>query len=144
MIAIGYPVERHPGWRRCIGGLSIFLYYDGWMRIALVVLQSLPFYAEASNASGSCFNGESFTSALRRWSALSSPQAFCLSEELPASLAKLIAAFRSRSSTWPQSSQRNVRSASVRSSSTEPLHEQVFDGGSHRLAISTRQPYHVA
>src|SRR5262249_38577329 len=108
------------------------------------VLHNLPLYAEASNAFGSCFNGDSFTSAARRWPARSPPQAFCLSEELPASLLKLTAAFRSRSSDWPQSSQQNMRSASVRSSSTQPQPEQVFDEGSHRLATSTWQPDHAA
>jgi hypothetical protein len=52
------------------------------------VLQNLPSAPEGLSVSGSCFIGDSFTSAARRWPALSSPQAFILSGELPASLAR--------------------------------------------------------
>src|SRR5262245_5382647 len=97
---------------------------------------------------GSCFSEASFTATLRPRPALASPQAFRLSEDLPASLLKLIAAFRSRSKTRPQATrgfrQRNVRSASVTSSSTQPHPEQVLLDGSHRSASITRLPYQAA
>src|SRR5262249_15403904 len=96
------------------------------------------------NVFGSCFTDESCTRAARLWPALSSPQAFWPSEELPASLLKLIAAFRSRSSTRPQVSQWYVRSLRRSLSSTQPQREQVFEVGSQRLATMTRQPYQAA
>ena len=43
---------------------------------------------------GSCFTEDSFTGAFRPRPVLSPLQAFCLSEELPASFAKLTAALR--------------------------------------------------
>src|SRR5258708_29852983 len=112
----------------------------------LTVLQTLPWYAEAGHVFGSCFTEGSFTPAQRLSPALPSPQAFCLSAELPASLLKLIAAFRSRSMTSPQSGRAGfrhttVRSASVRLSSTHPQHEQVREEANQRSATSTRQPY---
>ena len=45
------------------------------------VLQNLPFYAEASNVSGSCFTAASCTRGLRFVPELVTPQAFRLSEE---------------------------------------------------------------
>src|SRR5258708_36915656 len=97
-------------------------------------------------AFGSCFIEDGFTRATWRWPEPSPPQAFRLSDELSASFARLIAALRSRSSTSPQSgragfSQRNVRSARVRSPSTHPQPEHVLLDGSHRSPTTTRQPY---
>jgi hypothetical protein len=57
-------------------------------RLVVSVLQNLPFDPEGLSVSGSCFTGDSFTSTARRWPALSSPQAFILSGELPASSAR--------------------------------------------------------
>jgi len=60
---------------------------------------------------GSCFHEECFATTAQPPPALSPPEAFALSEELPASLStwarlaslhKLMAAFKSRSSTSPQ------------------------------------------
>ena len=48
------------------------------------VLQNLPYYAEASHVSGSCFIGDRFTWRVSATPARSSPQAFSVSEELPA------------------------------------------------------------
>jgi hypothetical protein len=78
--------------------------------VPYTVLQNLPVHAEAQNVFGSCFFRErvpacvgSCTAAARRRPALPPPQAFSLSGELPASLRTLLAAFRSRSTFWPQS-----------------------------------------
>src|SRR5260221_745675 len=100
-------------------------------------------------AFGSCFIEDGFNKATWRWPEPSSPQAFRLSDELSASFARLIAALRSRSSTSPQSgragfSQRNVRSAKVKSPSTPPQPEHVLLDGSQRSATITRQPYQAA
>src|SRR5262252_4876857 len=93
---------------------------------------------------GSCFTKDSFAGASGPRPALSSPQAFRLSGELSASFAKLMAAFRSWSRTRPHAWQWNLRSASVRPASPQPQPEQVLLAGSHRLATTTRLPYHAA
>src|SRR5262249_8961936 len=92
---------------------------------------------------------DSFVRAFRRGPALSTPQAFSLSEALPASFAKLIAAFRSRSMTSPQSGrnglrQRNTRSFSSKVSSTHPQQEHVLLEAIHRSARLMRHPYQAA
>jgi hypothetical protein len=97
---------------------------------------------------GSCFSEGSSTRTIWPRPAPPSPQAFYLSDELPASLLKLMAAFKSRSSTTPQIpcglQQRNVRSESRKSSSTQPQPEQVLLLGSHRSASTTQLPYQAA
>ena len=92
------------------------------------------------NVFGSHFPEDSSTAATGPPpAAISPPQAFSRSEELPARLARWIAAFRSRSSTSPQVTrgfwQRTVRPESVGSSSTRPQPEQVLLEGSQREVI---------
>src|SRR5262249_41628542 len=101
------------------------------------VLQNSLVHAEARNVFGSCCVKDSCTVAVGQRPALSPPQAFTLSEEPPASLAKLRAALRSLAMTRPQCAQRNTRSDSVSSSSTQPPLKQVFEEGSHRLPTTT-------
>jgi hypothetical protein len=62
----------------------------------IAVLQNLPLDAEASNVFGSCFTAGSCTGATRPPPALPTPQAFRLSEELPASLLRVMARLRPR------------------------------------------------
>jgi hypothetical protein len=87
---------------------------------------------------------DSFTGAFRRRPALSTPQAFCVSEELPANFAKLMAAFRSRSITSPHCWQWKVRSESIRFASYQPQPEHVREDGSHRSASTMRHPFQAA
>src|SRR5689334_10236968 len=54
--------------------------------------------------------------------------------------ARLMAAFKSRSVTDPQSSHLKIRSARVRSSSIQPHQEQVLLDGSQRETVDTREP----
>jgi hypothetical protein len=71
--------------------------------------------------------------------ALSSPQAFFVSRELPATIAvvepeaakaaRFLAAFSSRSITSPQASHRKVRTFSGSSALASPQLEQAFDDG---------------
>src|SRR5262249_30769149 len=111
--------------------------------------QNLSFATEASNASGCCFPTASCTGAVSLRPALPAPQAFTRSEALPASVARLSAAFRSRSSTTTQSGccglrQRNTRSDNVSCASTQPEPEHIVLDGYHRSATTIWLPYQPA
>jgi hypothetical protein len=66
--------------------------------------KTYPRMARPYSAFSSCFFAASFTRGLRLVPELAAPQAFTLSEELPASFSRLMAAFRSRSRTRPHCS----------------------------------------
>ena len=87
----------------------------------------------------SCFAGARFTRLLRAAPERASPQA--VTAELAAITARFRAAFTSRSTSKPQSAQRNVLSAKASVSLMTPQQEQVLLEGNQRLATTNREPY---
>ncbi len=75
------------------------------------------------------------------WPEPSAPQAFSVSGELPATVAKSRAAFRSRSISTSHASHRKTRSDSGISAFTAPQPEHLFVDGKKRDATTNGDPY---